>query len=157
MEDEDPEDKDKDKEDDLPDVPDLDDVDDNIDELDNLDVDSCKQLIADMAIVCAMVSKLCQLSFSIVRSTTIALPAWHRYCKEFGLKLCILPRDIVTLWNSTYYMYFTFKYCAAIDAMTTNEALKLWKFELEDEEWLIVEDLVTILLVTTVVYHPLQH
>ena len=135
------------EDDDLPDVPDIDDIDDDIDELDNLDADSREKLIADTAIVRAMVSKLRQLSFSIIRSTTIALPAWRRYCKELNLKSRILPRDVVTRWNSTYYMLsFAFKYRAAIDAMTADKSLKLRKFELEDEEWLIVEDLVSILM-----------
>jgi len=51
---------------------------------------------------------------------------------------------------------FTLKYCTAIDAMTADKALKLWEFELENEEWLIVKDLVAILQVTTVVYHLLM-
>ena len=73
------------------------------------------------------------------------------------MKAHILPRNVITRWNSTYYMLsLAFKYCAAIDAMTADKALKLWKFELEDEEWLIVEDLVAILLVTTFIYHLLQ-
>ena len=110
-----------------------------------------------MTIICAVVSKLRQLSFSIVQSTTISLPAWRHYCRQHGLKSHILPQDIVTHWNSTFYMLsFTLKYCTAIDAMTADKALKLWEFELEDEEWLIVEDLVAILQVTTVVYHLLM-
>jgi hypothetical protein len=44
----------------------------------------------------------------------------------------------------------------AIDAMTANKALKLWKFELENEEWSIIEDLTAILLATTVVHHLLM-
>jgi hypothetical protein len=100
-------DKDKDKDNDFPDIPD---ADNNIDELDDLDMDSHKQLIADMMIVCTMVSKLHQFSFSIICSTTIALPTWCCYCKEFGLKLHILPWDVVTRWNSTFYMLsFTLK------------------------------------------------
>jgi hypothetical protein len=139
-------DKEGEGDDDLPDVLDIDDIDDDIDKLDDLDVDSREKLIADTAIVRAMVSKLRHLSFSIIHSTTIALPAWRRYCKELNLKSRILPCDVVTRWNSTYYMLsFAFKYHAAINAMTADKFLKLRKFELEDEEWLIVEDLVSIL------------
>jgi hypothetical protein len=95
-----------------------------------------------------MVSKLCHLSFAIVQLTTIALPAWHHYCKELKLKSHILPWDVVTQWNSTYYMLsFAIKYHLAIDAMTADKALKLRNFELETEEWAIAEDLVAVLLV----------
>jgi hypothetical protein len=51
---------------------------------------------------------------------------------------------------------FAMKYRTAIDAMTADKGLKLCQFELEDEEWLIVGDLVELLLVTTVVYHLLM-
>jgi len=80
-----------DKEDD-PDVLDIDDIDnDNIDELDDLDTVSHEALIADMMIIHTMVSKLHQLSFSIIQSTTISLPAWHRYCRQHSFKSHILP------------------------------------------------------------------
>ena len=49
---------------------------------------------------------------------------------------------------------FAFKYRAAINAMTADKALKLRKFKLEDEEWLIVKDLVALLLVMIRVYYP---
>jgi hypothetical protein len=129
-------------------LPDFDDVDDGIDELDELDEDARNVIIADTAAVRETVSKIRQLAFSIVRSTTIALPAWRRHCKALKLKPCILPRDVVTRWNSTYYMLsFASKYRSAIDAMTADKSLKLRKLELEVEEWTIVEDLVSVLLV----------
>ena len=127
--------KDDDNEDEdegLPDVPDFDDIDDGIDELDALDVEACEGIIADTAAICEMVSKLCCLAFAIVWLTTIALPVWHYYCKELKLKSCILSHDVITCWNSTYYMLsFAVKYCTAIDAMTADRDLKLWRFELE--------------------------
>jgi hypothetical protein len=52
---------------------------------------------------------------------------------------------------------FAFKYRAAVDAMTADKSLKLRKFELEDEEWLIVEDLIAILLVSTIFIVHLRH
>jgi hypothetical protein len=42
---------------------------------------------------------------------------------------------------------FASKYCSAIDAMTADKSLKLRKLELGVEEWTIVEDLVSVLLV----------
>jgi hypothetical protein len=131
--------------------------DDDIDELDDLDPHSREELMEDAAIVRTTISKLRQLSFSIIRSTTAALPEWRRNCTKHRLTPRTFPRDVVTRWNSTYDMLsFAVKYRAAIDAMTADKNLKLRKFELEDEEWLIVKDLVAVLYVTTVVYHPLM-
>ena len=147
-EDDDDEDDNNDNEDGLRDTPDLDDIDDDIDKLDELDEVARENVIADTAAIRETVSKLRRLAFSIVRSTTIALPAWRRYCKVFKLKSRILPCDVVTRWNSTYYMLsFAIKYRSAIDAMTADKTLKLQKLELEMEEWAIVEDLVSVLLV----------
>jgi hypothetical protein len=153
----DDDDDDDDEEGNLPDALESDYDDDEIDELDDLDTNSREELIADTAIVRTTVSKLRQLSFSIVRSTTLALPAWRRYCKQSSLKSRILPRDVVTRWNSTFYMLsFALEYRTVIDNMTADKALKLREFELEEEDWLIVEELVAILQVTTVVYHLLM-
>jgi hypothetical protein len=94
------------------------------------------------------IRQLRRLAFAIVRSTTIALPAWRHYCKELNLKPRILSRDVVTRWNSTYYMLsLAIRYRAAIDAMTADKTLKLRKYELETEEWAIAEELVSVLLV----------
>jgi hypothetical protein len=146
------------KKDNRPDVLDVYDVDDDdIDELDDLDADSREELMADAAVVRSVVSKLRQLLFSIIRSTTVALPQWRRYCNESKLTSRNFPRDVVTRWNSTFDMLsFALEYRTAIDAMMANKGLKLRKFELEDEDWLIVGDLVGLLQVTTVVYHPLM-
>lgn len=148
------------KKDNRPDVLDVYDVDDDdIDELDDLDADSRDELMADAAVVRTTVSKLRQLSFFIIRSTTVALPQWHYYCDKFKLTSRIFPRDVVTRWNSTFDMLsFALEYRAAIDAITGHQVLKLKlrKFELEEEEWVIVGELVELLQVTTVVYHPLM-
>jgi hypothetical protein len=51
---------------------------------------------------------------------------------------------------------FAVKYRAAIDAMTADKSVKLRKFELDDDEWAIAEDLVAVLLVSIVsYYHPM--
>lgn len=71
-------------------------IDDGIDELGALDEATRDEILTDTAAVREMVTKLRRLSFSIVRSTTIALPAWRRYCRELGIKSRILPRDVVT-------------------------------------------------------------
>jgi len=87
-----------------------------------------------------------QLSFAIIHSTTIALPAWRDTCYELGLKVKLIPRDVVTRWNSTYdMMRFALTYREAIDAITADKTLKLRKYELDNDDWLIVEDLVAVL------------
>lgn len=87
-----------------------------------------------------------QLSFVIIHSTTIALPAWCCTCTELGLKERLIPCDILTWWNLTYDMLrFVLAYKKAIDQATADKALKLRKYELNNDDWAIVEDLVSIL------------
>ena len=127
---------------------------------------NCRSCVT-LSTVCQTVSKACTsllifnvllifihqlrcLAFAIIWSTTIALPAWHRYCWELKLKPGMFPRDVITRWNSTYIMLsFAIKYCTAIDAMTADKSVKLRRFELDDDEWGIVEDLVAVLHVRT--------
>jgi hypothetical protein len=74
------------------------------------------------------------------------LPAWWRICNEKSLKPNLIPRDVATRWNSTYDMLrFAIKYQVAIDSITADKALKLRKFELDNTEWKIVQDLVSVL------------
>ena len=86
------------------------------------------------------------LSFAIIHSTTIALPAWRSICVAKGLKPNLIPHDVVTRWNSTFdMMHFALRYCTAVDAITADKALKLRKYELLDDNWVIIQDLVTVL------------
>jgi hypothetical protein len=48
---------------------------------------------------------------------------------------------------------FALKYCAPIDAMTADKAIKLQKFELDVDEWAIIEDLVAVLQVKISIYY----
>jgi hypothetical protein len=58
----------------------------------------------------------------------------------------LIPCDVVTRWNSTYdMMAFVLNYRDAIDQLTGDRALKLRAYELDNEDWGIIEDLVAIL------------
>jgi hypothetical protein len=62
------------------------------------------------------------------------------------MKVKIIPRDIVTHWNSTYdMMVFTLEYCAPIDSITADKSLKLRKHELDNVDWQVIEQLVHVL------------
>jgi hypothetical protein len=62
-----------------------------------------------------------------------------------------MPRDVTTRWNSTYDMLlFASRYQKAIDRITADKSLKrAKKFELEDDEWKIIEDLIAVLGVSS--------
>ena len=67
---------------------------------------------------------------------------------EIGLPSRIMPCNVSTRWNSTFDMLdFAISYCEAIDALTANRLLKLWQFELDNEEWEVSEQLRDTLLV----------
>ena len=92
-----------------------------------------------------MIPQVRQLSFAIIHSTTIALPAWRHICKDKQLKPNLIPRDVATRWNSTYDMLkFTLKYRDAIDGVTADKTLKLQKYELDNDDWKIIHDLVAV-------------
>ncbi|KAF5366574.1 hypothetical protein D9758_008915 [Tetrapyrgos nigripes] len=48
------------------------------------------------------VKKIHGLSFAIIHSTTIGLPAWLRVCQKNELKPRLIPQDVKTRWNSTF-------------------------------------------------------
>ena len=86
------------------------------------------------------------LAFAVIHSTTVVLPAWKRACQTHGLRVRLIPRDVRTRWNSTYDMLvFTLDYRDAVDDITGNRALKLRKYELDADEWRIIEELTQIL------------
>ena len=77
---------------------------------------------------------------------TITLPAWRTICTQLAFKPCLIPCDVVTRWNSTYdMMRFALEYREPIDTITANKELKLRKYELDDEDWRIIKDLVSVL------------
>ena len=87
-----------------------------------------------------------QLSFAIINLTTIALPAWCHTCSELGLKDKLIPHDVIMQWNSTYdMMSFMPIHRTAINKITADKALKLRKYELDNDDWVIVEDLISVL------------
>ena len=54
----------------------------------------------------------------------------------------------MTRWNLTYDMLvMDIKYCSMIDNITANKALKLQKYELDDDDWKIISDLIWVLKV----------
>ena len=98
-------------------------------------------------------SQVQRLSFAIIHSTTIALPAWRRIRTDLGLKPKLIPRNVVTRWNSTYdMMEFALKYRKPIDIITADKSLKLRKYELDNDDWEIIGDLVVVLEVCCVSY-----
>ena len=95
---------------------------------------------------CWLSKQVRQLAFAIIHSTTITHPAWCRTCSELNLKKRLIPRDIVTQWNSTYdMMCFVLTYRKAVDQITANKVLKLRRYELDNDNWVIIEDLVSVL------------
>lgn len=93
-----------------------------------------------------------KLSFTIIHSTTIALPAWRKVCRELDLKERLIPCNVVTRWNSTYdMMKFVLAYKNVIDRITADKSLKLRKYELDNEDWGIIKDLVAILEVRVLI------
>ncbi|KAG1806029.1 ribonuclease H-like domain-containing protein, partial [Suillus variegatus] len=87
------------------------------------------------------------LSFAIIHSTTKALPIWRSRCNKADLKANLIPRDVVTRWNSTHDMLrFVVKYRKPIKKITGDKKLPNFrKYRLEDDEWTVVEELVTVL------------
>ena len=66
-----------------------------------------------------------------------------------NLPVRLIPRDVKTRWNSTYDMAkMALKYRCVIDDITANKVLKLRKYELDDDDWVIVGDLLRVLKVT---------
>jgi hypothetical protein len=144
--------------------------DDNVDELEALSEEERDRVVNETTIIRAAVTKVTttkqkmfafsntnmfaylqvrQLSFAIINSTTIALPAWRRICRELELKERLIPRDVVTRWNSTYDMLrFVLTYRTAIDKITADKSLKLRRYELDNDDWVIIEELVCVLEVS---------
>lgn len=64
------------------------------------------------------------------------------------LAVRIMPRDVATRWNSTFIMLnFALEYREAIDRFAGDRDNNVRKYELSEEEWLLVEQLQKVLKV----------
>jgi hypothetical protein len=89
-------------------------------------------------------SQLQKLAFKIVHLTTILLPAWKAALEDLELALKIMPHDVSTQWNSTYDMLcFAVEHHRAIKSVTSDHKNDLHQFELDEDEWLITNQLKT--------------
>ena len=60
-----------------------------------------------------------------------------------------MPRDVATRWNSTFNLLeYALKHRRAVDLLTQRRDLGLRKFELSDNEWVIVKQLHSVLKVS---------
>ena len=95
--------------------------------------------------------QLRKLSFKIVHSTTITLPAWYDILEEMESLKKTIPRDVATRWNSTYDMLkVALEYQKAVDRLTGEKENGLRQFELSKTEWKLVTQLRDVLKVNRI-------
>ena len=59
-----------------------------------------------------------------------------------------MPHDVTTRWNSTYDMLkFALEHKAVLEEITGDHDLKLWKYEMDEEEWELAGQLCQVLKV----------
>ncbi|KAF7790256.1 hypothetical protein EIP86_001208 [Pleurotus ostreatoroseus] len=122
----------------------LDDLDGWVDELAGLSKDGLVNLKKEVLSAKLLLAKLRKLAHTVINSTTIYLPNWYMILSDLNLAHKSIPRNVRTRWNSTYWMLvFCLEYCAAIDRMTSAKDLR--KFELDELEWEIAEQLKDVL------------
>ncbi|KAJ7697117.1 ribonuclease H-like domain-containing protein, partial [Mycena metata] len=87
-----------------------------------------------------------KLAFAIIHSSTVLLPQWRTVCQQLDLSPRLIPRDVATRWNSTYDMLeVAVEYREAIDTLVADKKTNLRQYELEDEEWEVLKDLLRVL------------
>ena len=64
------------------------------------------------------------------------------------MTVTVMPHDVATCWNSTFDMVkYALEHRQAINLITQGRNLGLWKFELRDHKWKIVEQVHNVLKV----------
>ncbi|KIM63481.1 hypothetical protein SCLCIDRAFT_117161, partial [Scleroderma citrinum Foug A] len=80
-----------------------------------------------------------KVAFKIVHSTTKVLLAWKDILANLRFTISLMPRDVATRWNSTFdLLEYALMHRKAVDLLTQRRELGLRKFELCDNEWVIV-------------------
>lgn len=86
----------------------------------------------------------------MIHLTTLVLPAWRDILNNLRMKITCMLRDIATQWNSLFdLLEYALKHRKAIDLVTQRRELGMRDFELSDNEWELVEQLHSVLKVST--------
>lgn len=89
-----------------------------------------------------------RVSFKIINSPTLLLPAWRKLTAGTPFENRTLPRDVATRWNSTYNMLSVFlEMKDLVNQFLDSSSNGLTQYMLEDDEWEAVKDLVMALKV----------
>ncbi|KAF8172745.1 hypothetical protein BJ912DRAFT_859835 [Pholiota molesta] len=106
------------------------------------------ELDASVMPVRLVLVKLRKFAFTVLHSSTLLLPQWEELLGKLDLAERIMPRDVTTRWNSTYDMLvFAYEYRKAIDILTGDKSLGLRQYELSDDDWKVVKQLIGVLRV----------
>ncbi|KAG2341486.1 hypothetical protein BDR05DRAFT_845595, partial [Suillus weaverae] len=90
-----------------------------VDEVAQLSDDEHLELQRNIRPIKLVLVKLRKLSYKLINSTTILLPAWHTILLELQMLKMNMPRDVATCWNSTFDMLeYAIEHRKAIDAVT---------------------------------------
>ncbi|KAF8161867.1 hypothetical protein BJ912DRAFT_865291 [Pholiota molesta] len=112
------------------------------------------ELDATVTPVRLVLIKLRKFAFTVIHSSTKLLPEWEELVATLDLADRIMPRDVTTRWNSTYDMLvFAYEYRKAIDTLTSHRSLRA--YELSDDDWEIVEQLIGVLRKTLNRYYDM--
>ncbi|PIL36561.1 hypothetical protein GSI_00250 [Ganoderma sinense ZZ0214-1] len=119
-----------------------DNTDDEVDAMAEMSDEEREKFARDVRPVKLVMAKICKISFKIIHSTTLLLPAWYASCAAEGLPEKLLPRDVRTRWNSTFDMLDgALKARVVVDKMTGEKAHGLRAYELSEDEWEIARQL----------------
>lgn len=79
----------------------------------------------------------------------LLLPAWKQCLADLNLAINLILHDVQTRWNLTYNMLvFVLEHRSAINAYMADCDNDLQKYELSEEEWALIEQLVSTLEVS---------
>ncbi|KAJ3834696.1 hypothetical protein F5878DRAFT_515652, partial [Lentinula raphanica] len=87
-----------------------------------------------------------KIAFKIINSPTGLLPKWREHLVDTEFEGLVLPRDVLTRWNSTYNMlaaFLTMK--KPVSDFLDHSSYQMSDLALNDDEWEAVEGLVAVL------------